>query len=210
MDRSGSLSSEGSPNMLNGNGLPGWAKLVASTIAGCALLLGVFVTRAEFNSLSGRLDTMQATINQVLWRVGGPPLKRPDEGLTQSSLPELRTFLDTDGSPISICLDEPESVKPYLDALWEGVQAALHKKARKPRPVVCAMSEPFPVTFEDIGMTGTLYGYYNPKTNEILAAFNTPDISFRCIVTHEMIHALFGAGHWEPKWGERMAKVGCS
>ena len=111
---------------------------------------------------------------------------------------------------MAICLDEPLDAKPALDTLWGEVQRVVGKKAKKPRPLVCAMPEPVYVFFEDVGQGGMLLGYYNPKTNEILAAFSTPAYpgSFPCVVIHEMLHAIFGPGH--KNHIERMAQAGCS
>ena len=182
--------------MLSGGGLPGWAKLVASTVIGCVVLLGVFVTRAEFNALSGRLDTMQTTLNQVLWRVGGP-LQKGAEDL----------------APITgascVWEDElPAEHRVVLDHLWLEAQAAAGKLTCKKRPRFCFAPQPIMTFLPDKG-PGLLYGLYTPERNDALVAINPADQeAFRCVIVHEMIHALRGTGHKD--FPAYLAKADCS
>jgi hypothetical protein len=181
--------------MLSATGLPGWAKLVASTVVGCILLLGVFVTRAEFNALSGRLDTMQTTLNQVLWRVGGPQQQGAEDLTPITNVP---------------CVWEealPAKGRTVLDHLWREAQLAAEKPTCKKRPRFCFAPQPIMTFLPDKG-PGLLYGLYTPERNDALVAINPANQEeFRCIIIHEMIHALRGTGH--ANFPAYLAKAGC-
>ena len=181
--------------MLSG-GLPGWAKLVASTVVGCILLLATFVTRTEFNALTTRLDAMQTTLNQVLWRVGGP-LQKGAEDLTPIT-------------GVSCTWEDELSAenREVLDHLWLEAQAAAGKIVGKKRPRFCFAPQPIMTFLSDKG-PGLLYGLYTPERNDALVAVNPADQkAFRCVILHEMIHAIRGTGHKD--FPAYLAKAGCS
>lgn len=156
-------------------------------------------------------DTDILRIERTLERIEGK-IDRLDTSsrlrAPNSEVSVLRIFHDESGGAVTTCAAEPASAGPKLDALWKSVKKAVHKRTRRPRPSVCAMPEPIYIIFQDTGATGWLYGYYNPRTNEILAAFVTPDMTFRCVVIHEMLHALYGPGHEHHT--ERMAALDCT
>lgn len=159
--------------------LPRWAKIVASSVGGMLLILGTFVTRTEFTSLDMRLQTVQHTVEQILWRVGGPERR------------DLRFGKDQ----IIPCLWEDRMIpeaRAYLDQLWQEAQDAAGKRVRKPRPRLCFADHAI-VTIGPNGETGRLYGLYSPERNEALIAPGDKDIA--CVIIHEMLHAIVGPGH---------------
>lgn len=121
--------------------------------------------------------------------------------------PQPRPFYDEFDRPLTLCYDEFPEVKPYLDEAWRELQVLTGKRTRKARPRFCFIERPLVFVYE--GQTGVLYGYYNKRRNEILLAFTESAKEMDCNAVHEMLHALFGVGHEEPKWSERMRKVGC-
>lgn len=122
--------------------------------------------------------------------------------------PLLHLFYDNEGAFITVCKPEPPEAGPPLDNVWKQLQEEEHKKAKLPRPRFCAVEEPTPYLLPS-GVSGVIFGYYNPKRNEILITLMDDDKVTSCIIIHEMLHALFGAGHKQPKWGKRMAIAGC-
>ena len=92
-----------------------------------------------------------------------------------------------------------------LDVGWRTLQRDLGIKAKRPRPRFCFVEEP--VFIIVAGQSGFIFGYYNPKRNEVLLAL-TGNVA--CSAVHELLHALYGLGHQEPEWSEHMSKAGCS
>lgn len=122
-----------------------------------------------------------------------------------TELPRLRLFLDLNDRAITLCYDEFPEVVPYLDATWTRLQAIECQKAKRARPRFCFVEEP--IIFIVNGVPGLLYGYYNQERNEILIALVGEETT--CNAVHELLHALFGVGHVEPAWSERMKRAGC-
>jgi len=120
--------------------------------------------------------------------------------------PKTHTYKDELGRPITECYDEIPEIASDLDSIWLAVQMVEGVEKVRPaseRPRICFMNGPLEIKID--GQPGLLFGYWNPKTKEILVAVVGDETE--CILIHEYLHTIFGPGH--DKFKERMNAAGC-
>lgn len=101
---------------------------------------------------------------------------------------------------------DPET-QVALEQIWQEAQKAAGKKAKTPRPRVCAREGVVAMELE--GRPVLLCGYYSPERNDLLAVYDPALCGpFRCVLIHEFLHNIMGSGH--VGHDKVMKKAGCS
>jgi hypothetical protein len=106
---------------------------------------------------------------------------------------------------------EDAAASPLLDEAWIALQYAEGVKAKRSRPRFCFIPEPLFVILPGLHgrpTPGFMFGYYNPKRNDVLLAFVPDADELACNGIHEFVHALMGKGH-PPEFAGWMKKAGC-
>jgi hypothetical protein len=159
------------------NGVPKWAQIVGAVLLGVFSSLGVFVTRWEHETTQADLRAIRMDINTIMWHMKGS---------------ESRDALVPADVPCSGEEDNPQ-VQGWLDALWERAKEIARADDARGRPYACFV--PGPIFIIEDGTVKRLLGAYNRSSHRVVVGLAAAELNshIRCVVLHEMLHALVGS-----------------